>query len=238
MPTIDQNRIILFAQENALVHADLERSLAQCLELASDPLLFEQMLQKCSLQKNYIPIEALITCCDWHGSQELLLRTIPPFDLNVPQSISDALYEALYALCEDDEFDLYLGEVTSLSAGAAKLLAQYQNYLGLEGLADLSDAAAQELAQHQSYLNLSGLTSLSDAAAQALSRHQGDLNLGSLTSLSDATARALAQHKGYLCLHGVSSLSDVAAQSLAQHQGKLDLPSGLMALVESYATRD
>ena len=239
MPTIDQNRIILFAQENDLVHADLERSLAQYLELASDPLLFEQMLQKCSLQKNYIPIEALITCCDWHGSQELLLRTIPPFDLNVPQSISDALYEALYALCEDDEFDLYLGEVTSLSAGAAKLLAQYnRNYLGLEGLADLSDAAAQELAQHQSYLNLSGLTSLSDAAAQALSRHQGALNLGSLTSLSDAAARALAQHKGYLCLHGVASLSDVAAQSLAQHQGKLDLPSDLMALVESHATRD
>ena len=200
MPTIDQNRIILFAQENDLVHADLERSLAQCLELASDPLLFEQMLQKCSLQKNYIPIEALITCCDWHGSQELLLRTIPPFDLNVPQSISDALYEALYELCEDDEFDLYLGEVTSLSAGAAKLLAQYEHYLDLGGLASLSDAVAQELAHHQGYLILSGLTSLSDASAQALARHRGSLNLGSLSSLSDAAAQALARYQGDLHL--------------------------------------
>lgn len=238
MPTIHQDRIILFAQENALVHADLERSLAQYLELASDPHLFGHVLQQCSLQKNYLPIEALITCCDWHGSVDLLLRTIPPLDLNVPQSVSDALHEALYALCEDDEFDLYLGEVTSLSAGAAKLLAQYNHYLDLEGLTFLSDAAAEELARHQSYLNLSGLTFLSDAAAQALARHQGDLNLGGLTSLSDAAARTLAQHKGYLCLSGVASLSDTAAQALAQHQGELDLPSGLMALVESYATRD
>lgn len=238
MPTIHPNRIILFAEKNALIHADLERNLVQCLELAGNPLLFEHMVQKCSLQKNYIPIEAFITCCDWHGSLDLLLRTIPPFDLNVPQSISDALHEALYALCEDDEFDLYLGEVTSLSAGAAKLLAKYEHYLALEGLTSLSDAAAHELAQHHGYLNLSGLTSLSDAAAQALARHKGDLNLASLTALSDAAARALAQHKGYLCLHGVASLSEAAAQALAQHQGKLDVSSGLIALVESYATRD
>ena len=214
MPPILKNRLTLFSEEHALVPDDLERSLAQCIELAADPLLFEQMLQKCSLQKNYILVEALITCCDWQGSLELLLRTIPPFDLDVPQSISNALREALYELCEDDEFDLYLGEVTSLSAGAAKVLAQYEeHYLGLEGLTSLSDAAAQELAQHQGYLNLSGLASLSDASAQALARQQGSLNLGSLISLSDA-----------------------AAQALARYQGELHLPNNLSKRVRYYAT--
>ena len=214
MPAINQDRLLPFAEEHALVPDDLERSLAQCLELASEPLLFEQMLQKCSLQKNYILVEALITCCDWQGSLELLLRTIPPFDLNVPQSISDALREALYELCQDDEFDLYLGEVTSLSAGAAKLLAQYKgHYLDLLGLASLSDAVAQELAHHQGYLNLGGLTSLSDASAQTLARHRGSLNLGSLSSLSDA-----------------------AAQALARYQGDLHLPNDLSKRVRYYAT--
>jgi hypothetical protein len=45
MPNILKDHLSLFAKEHALVPDDLERSLAQCIELASDPPLLLNSLR-------------------------------------------------------------------------------------------------------------------------------------------------------------------------------------------------
>ena len=77
MPTILKDRLTLFAKKHALFPDDLKRSLAHCIELASDPPLFEQLIETCALQNDYRLVEALFTCCDWQGSSKILLRTPP-----------------------------------------------------------------------------------------------------------------------------------------------------------------
>ena len=206
MPPILKDRLNLFAEEHSLVPDDLERRLAQCIELASDPILFKELLERCSHQNDYRLIEAFITCCDWKDSMTWLVKTISLLESDLPNSIRDAW---------------------------GRSIAQHRGDLALSRLTTLSDVAAQALAQHQGWLDLGRLTSLSDAAAQALAQHQGPLSLDGLTSLSDAAARALADH-GDLHL-GLTSLSDAAAQAFAQHEGKLNLPKHLSDLVSAYA---
>ncbi len=252
MPPILKDRLNLFAEEHSLVPDDLERRLAQCIELASDPILFKELLERCSHQNDYRLIEAFITCCDWKDSMTWLVKTISLLESDLPNSIRDAwgrsiaqhrgdlalsrlttLSDVAAQALAHHQGDLYLDGLTSLSGTSAQALAHHKGGIELSRLTTLSDVAAQALAQHQGWLDLGRLTSLSDAAAQALAQHQGPLSLDGLTSLSDAAARALADH-GDLHL-GLTSLSDAAAQAFAQHEGKLNLPKHLSDLVSAYA---
>jgi hypothetical protein len=120
---------------------------------------------------------------------------------------------------------LSLSSLTSVSAQAAKALAQHKGQkMSLPGLTTLDAGAATALAQHKGLdLFLNGLTTLSDEAAKALAQHQGGLSLGGLTTLSAEAAKALAQHKGRLYLDGLTTLSDEATQAIAECEGPLFL---------------
>ena len=45
MPAISKDRQGLLAKEHSLVPDDLERSVTQCFKLATEPTLFEQLLE-------------------------------------------------------------------------------------------------------------------------------------------------------------------------------------------------
>jgi hypothetical protein len=118
---------------------------------------------------------------------------------------------------------LYLNGLTTLSADAAKALAQHKGGLSLNGLTTLSDEAATALAQHKGDLSLTGLTTLDADAAKALAQYKGWLFLNGLNTLDAEAATALAQHKGELHLNGLTTLDAEAATALTQHKGTLSL---------------
>jgi tartrate dehydratase beta subunit/fumarate hydratase class I family protein len=125
---------------------------------------------------------------------------------------------------------LLLNGLTTLSAEAAKGLAQHKGALSLAGLTTLSDEVAAALAQHEGALLLTGLTTLSAEAATALAQHRGVwLSLHGLTTISDEVATALAQHTGRLSLNGLTTLSPEAIKALARHKGALEF-DGLTTL--------
>jgi hypothetical protein len=118
----------------------------------------------------------------------------------------------------NDEFDIDLAGLTTLSVAAAKLLGKHHGPLKINGLTKLSDDCAKNLSKHVGGLNLNGLTELSDASARYLGKHEGTLDLNSLTELSEASAKHLSNHIGELWLNGLTELSEAAALQLAAHK--------------------
>ena len=125
-------------------------------------------------------------------------------------------------------------EFTEIEDIAAKILSNFNDQLGLDGLINLSDAAARYLSKNQGGLHFSSLKKLSDSAANSLSKHKGLLDLSGLNEVTDSAVESLAKHQGGLILSGLSKLSDAAAGSLAKHQGSLDL-SGLSEISDAAA---
>ncbi len=107
---------------------------------------------------------------------------------------------------------LYLNGITSLSAGLAHLVCEFQ------GTEDFSDNTISLVE-----IDYSKLTSLSREAADCFYSFKGTLELNGLSELSDGIAQALGNHKGHLSLNGLSRLSDEAAKALGQHKGGIEL---------------
>ena len=133
--------------------------------------------------------------------------------------------KAAVSLAGSRNWDGRLPALATLPAETARVLAQWNGSLSLDGLTTLTDAVAVALAPHRGgTLSLNGLKTLSDGAAAALAGREGRLSLNGLTTLSSGTAKALAAHKGdWLFLDGLTTLSDDAAKSLAQHRGVVSL---------------
>jgi formylglycine-generating enzyme required for sulfatase activity len=151
-----------------------------------------------------------------------------------------------------------LSEFRSLDDQAAKVLANYEGTLYLDGLVVLSAKQAEALAKYKGdTLILDGLTALSDEAAAALSKYKGELRLrglrtlsslplarkiakqevagiDGLTALSDESAAALAKYKDELRLDGLTSLTAEAAEALSKHKYELHL-KGLASLTPEAA---
>jgi hypothetical protein len=111
-----------------------------------------------------------------------------------------------------------LSEVTAFSQGALAELVNDEFDINLAGLTTLSVAAAKLLGKHHGPLKINGLTELSDASARYLGKHEGTLDLNSLTELSEASAKHLSNHIGELWLNGLTELSEAAALQLAAHK--------------------
>ena len=151
-------------------------------------------------------------------------------------SLSDAAAKAL----SKHKGDMVVGSLRTLSdspghiALATKLASQETWFFPLGNLTSLSDGAAEALSKRKGYISFYYMTSLSDGAAEALSKHEGELYLGYLESLSYAGAEALSKHKGDLDLRNLYSLSEDAAEALSKHEGELKLRGSLKQKVEKY----
>lgn len=159
-------------------------------------------------------------------------------DLSEFTSIDDTAAELLAVPWNEDETDLWLQGVKSLTAVSARALAKWsRDWLGLSGLTFLPEDVATALSKlNCRSLDLSGLREITGGAAKALSAnkptkyletgewggHWHHLRLSGLEQLSPESARAIAAYSGILTL-GIPELSKDAAAALAGHDGELRL---------------
>jgi len=135
--------------------------------------------------------------------------------------------EAALVLSDSDDF-LNLSSLTDLSVDVAKYLGQSTAPISLDGLKELSEEAAIELSANRGgFLDLKGLTKISDKAAVAIAKFKGNrLHLGGVTSMSDELAETLSMYKGTMIeLSDLSELSESAAEKFCKIHSFVSLPS-------------
>jgi hypothetical protein len=130
-----------------------------------------------------------------------------------------------------EEGGLHLNGLTTLSAAATKGLAEFKGQLTLGGPGMLAVCRARTVAEFKcGVLFLNGITSLSTTDAKALAEFKVSLlAINDLTTLSAETAKALAEFRGHTLQIRVPTLSAEAAKALAEFKGALLLP-GLTTL--------
>ena len=121
--------------------------------------------------------------------------------------------------------DLFLDQITTLSDKAAMALSNHQGILSVRNLTKLDDsegntALAEKLVNQNCDFFPHHITTLAAKPAEALARYSGKLFLNNLTKLDKSTAKSLAKHTGTLYLNGLSVLSDETLEELAKHQGE------------------
>lgn len=128
--------------------------------------------------------------------------------------LSSVKPEVLTVLARHDG-NLHLNGLKSLTAGAAKALAEHRGgVLALDGLSSLEPGIAEQLATHQGGLSLNGISSLTLDKAKALCAHEGELFLNGLTELTDSLAAVIAAHLGPTSLLGLQEAAPEAIATL------------------------
>jgi hypothetical protein len=152
---------------------------------------------------------------------------------------SDSLSPQTAAVLATAPRDLYLHEVTRLTADVAGVLAKHRpavrpdDVLGMVpelamGLEEILPEIAEALSAHQGSLSLPELQEITPRAAGALAKHGGSsLSLG-LKDLSPEVAEALSAYQGSLALLGLMEVAPRTAAALAKHRG----PALWLGLVE------
>jgi len=156
-------------------------------------------------------------------------------DTNEIKNLTEEQADAL----AQQEGDLYLDGLTTLSLKAAKALSNHGGYLSLNGLSTLSAEQAEALAcreplqflPHRLGISLRGLVAISDDAASALSQYHGSLYLDGLKTITAGVAKALSnnQHR-VLSFKSLAALPLEAAIELVNWKGEALVLDGLAAL--------
>ena len=204
------------APENTNLHSSLNKTKLRYIHINEDNFQFfeEHICRVLSNLKSEgdFSLDSLTSLSD--ATAKVLSKHKGDLSLNGLKILSDSPgHVALAKKLANQELELTLDDLISLSDTAALALSKHKGGLSLNGLKILNDSIghvelAKKLASHEDGLYLSGLQSLSDAAAAALSKHKGNLSFRNLTTLGDGAAKALSKHKGNLYLEYLQNLTD------------------------------
>jgi hypothetical protein len=144
---------------------------------------------------------------------------------------SDSLSPQTAAVLATAPRDLYLHEVTRLTADVAGVLAKHRpavrpdDVLGISpglaiGLGEILPEVAEALSAYQGSLSLPELQEITQRAAGALAKHGGSSLALGLKDLSPEVAEALSAYQGSLWLPELQEITPRATAALAKHRGR------------------